>query len=185
MPAIQIRSGHVLEHDGRHWTVLSSTVLQPGKGGAFVQVEMRDVITGTKTNQRWRTQEQVERVRVDEHPCTFLYGDSDNLTLMDSQSYEQYVVPRALFGAGVAFVQDGMQVDIDFIDGKVVAGRLPASVAVAVLEAEPVVKGQTATSSYKSALVEGNVKVMVPPHITVGDKIVVNTADMTYVEKAK
>ena len=185
MNAIQIRAGHVLDHNGKPYTVLSSTILQPGKGGAFVQVEMRDVATGTKVNQRWRTQESVERVRVDEHTCTFLYQEGDDITVMDQETYEQYVVPRALFGDAGVFLTDNMEIAVDFIAGNAVSARMPTTVVVSVTEADPVVKGQTATSSYKAAQVSGNVKVMVPPHIGVGDTIVVNTVDMTYVEKAK
>ncbi|MBC6497874.1 MAG: elongation factor P [Alphaproteobacteria bacterium GM7ARS4] len=183
--AIQIRAGHVLEHQGKRYTVLSNTILQPGKGSAFVQVEMRDIATGTKVNQRWRTQESVERLHVEEHLCQFLYMEGTNITLMDKESYEQYSLSQEMLGKAQRFLQDGMEVAVDFIDGEAVSVRLPPTVTLTVREADPVIKGQTATSSYKSALLDNGVKTMVPPHISVGDGVVINTLDGSYVEKAK
>ena len=183
--ALNVRPGNVIEHDGKQWTVLKIQILQPGKGGAFVQVEMRDVKSGNKSNERFRTQETVEKLMVDEKDATFLFAEGDMMTLMDSESYEQFTVSKEMVGEPGRFLQDGMAISVDLIDGSPVAARLPQHVVMEVTEADPVVKGQTASSSYKPAIVENGIKVMVPPHIEAGTRIVVNTEDGSYVERAK
>ncbi len=180
-----IRPGHVIEHNGKRWTVLKINILQPGKGGAFVQVEMRDVKSGVKSNDRFRTQESVEKLMVEEKTCTFLYRDDTKLALMDTDSYEQFEVDAAMAGAAGVYLQDGMTVTVDLIEDSPVSLKLPPHVVMAVVEAEPVIKGQTASSSYKPAIVDNGERVMVPPHIEVGTRIVVHTEDGTYVERAK
>jgi elongation factor P len=180
-----IRPGHVIEHQGKQWSVLKINILQPGKGGAFVQVEMRDVKTGIKSNDRFRTQDSVEKLMVDEKECQFLYRDDTKLTLMDTETYEQFEVDADMAGAPGVYLQDGMNVNVDLIEGAPVALRLPPHVVMEVIEAEPVTKGQTASSSYKPAVVENGERVMVPPHIEVGTRIVIHTDEGTYVERAK
>ena len=180
-----IRPGYVIEHENRLWNVLKIQIVQPGKGGAFIQVEMRDVKTGTKTNGRWRTADTVEKAQVDEHECTYLFGDDTTLTFMDSETYEQIELPRELVGDPAQFLQDGMVVTVENIEGSPVSVTLPQSVTMEIVEADPVVKGQTASSSYKPAKLENGARVLVPPHITVGTRIVVSTADGSYVERAK
>ena len=180
-----VRAGHVLEHNGRQYTVLGIDILQPGKGGAFIQVEMRDLKSGNKTNVRWRTQESVERLHVDEKEATYLFAADDNLTLMDKETYEQFAVPRGLLGESARFLQDGMELTVDTVEGAPVAAHLPQNVTMRIAQADPVVKGQTASSSYKPAILENGVRVMVPPHIEAGTRVVVSTADGTYVERAK
>lgn len=180
-----IRPGNVIEYDGKQYSVLKIQLLQPGKGSAFVQVEMRDVKSGLKTNDRFRTSESVEKLQVTEQSCTMLYGDDDMLTLMDTESFEQFTVNREMAGDAVAFLTDNMDVTVDLIDGKPVSMRLPQTVTLAVTEADAVVKGQTASSSYKPAVLENGVKIMVPPHIEAGTRVVVSTNDSTYVERAK
>ncbi len=180
-----VRSGHVLEYNDRQYSVLGIEILQPGKGGAFIQVEMRDLKSGNKTNVRWRTQETVERLHVDEKEATYLFGDDQNVTLMDSETFEQFTVPRDMLGSAAPFLQDGMVLTIDTVEGAPVAAHLPQHVTMRVTEADPVVKGQTASSSYKPAILENGVRVMVPPHIEAGTRVVVSTADATYVERAK
>ena len=180
-----IRPGNVLDHNGRLWNVLKIQLIQPGKGGAFIAVEMRDVRTGTKTNERWRTADTVEKAQVDEHECTFLFGDADNLTFMDSETYEQISLSRDMVGEAAQFLQDGMVVSVENIEGTPVSVTLPQTVTMEIVEADPVVKGQTASSSYKPAKLENGARVMVPPHIGAGTRIVVNTADGTYMERAK
>ena len=180
-----IRPGHVIEHGGKQWSVLKINILQPGKGGAFVQVEMRDVKSGVKSNDRFRTQETVEKLMVDEKSCTYLYRDDTKLTLMDTETYEQFEVDAAMSGAPGVYLQDGMTVSVDLIEGKPVSLRLPPHAVMEVIEAEPVTKGQTASSSYKPAIVDNGERVMVPPHIEVGTRIVVHTEGGTYVERAK
>ena len=180
-----IRPGNVIEHADKQWTVLKTEMLLPGKGNAFIQVEMRDVNSGNKTNERFRTSETVEKLMVEEKDATYLYADGDQITFMDSESYEQFTVDRDGIGDSAAFLQDGMVVTAELIDGAIAGVRLPPHVTVEVIEADPVVKGQTASSSYKPSVVENDVRVMVPPHIEAGTRIVVNTEDASYVERAK
>jgi elongation factor P len=180
-----IRPGNILEHNGKQWAVLKIQIIQPGKGGAFIQVEMRDLRSGVKTNERWRTQDTVEKLQVDERDCTYLYGDDQSLTFMDAETFEQFAMARELVGDPAAFLQDGMQVIVELIEGTPVSVTLPDKVVMKVVEADPVVKGQTAASSYKPAVLENGVRTMVPPFVETGTRIVVNTADGSYVERAK
>lgn len=180
-----IRAGQVLEHDGNRWTVLKQQIITPGKGGAFIQVEMRNLKTGNKTNERWRTADTVERLQTEQKVYTYSYTDGDNLVLMDPESFEQAMIPSAILGEKVAFLQDNMEVEVDLVEGDPVAINLPVSVVLQIVEADPVTKGQTATSSYKPAKLENGLKCMVPPFIESGERIVVRTDDITYVERFK
>ena len=180
-----IRAGNVIEHDGKQWNVLKTELLLPGKGSAFVQVEMRDVKSGNKTNERFRTSESVEKLMVEEKSCTFLFENGDEFSFMDSETYEQFALSRDVIGDSAAFVRDGMEVTAELIDGAVAGVRLPPHVVVEVTEADPVIKGQTASSSYKPAIIDNGLRVMVPPHIEAGTRIVVSTQDASYVERAK
>ena len=180
-----LRPGHVIDHNGRQFTVIKYQLLQPGKGGAFIQVDMRDVRTGVKTNERWRTQDTVEKLNVEEKVCTMLFAEDDMVTLMDSETYEQFAVPKELAGEAAVFLNEGMQVTVDLVEGKPVAVHLPATVTLQIVEADAVVRGQTASSSYKPAVLENGVKIMVPPFIEKGTRVVVNTEDLSYVERAK
>ena len=144
-----IRAGQVIEHDGRRWTVLKQQIISPGKGGAFIQVDMRDLKTGNKTNERWRTADTVERLLTEQKEYTYSYTDGDNLVLMDPETFEQAMIPSAILGDGVAFLQDNMEVVVDLVEGDPVGMHLPPQVTLEIVEADPVVKGQTATSSYK------------------------------------
>ena len=183
--AITIRPGNVLEHEGKLWVVLKSQNIQPGKGAAVVQVEMRDIRSGTKKDERFRTQETVERARLDEHEMQYLFDEGDLLTFMDSESFEQVQISRELVGEPAQFLQEGMICTVTSHEETPLGVQLPATVTMEVVEAEPVVKGQTASSSYKPAVLENGTRVMVPPHIEVGTRIVVNTTDATYSERAK
>jgi elongation factor P len=180
-----IRAGQVLEHDGRRWTVLKQQIITPGKGGAFIQVEMRDLKTGNKTNERWRTADTVERLQTDNKDFTYSYTDGENLVLMDPETFEQTMVPVGILGDQAPFLQDNMTVEVDLVEGEPVGIHLPATVILEVVEADPVVKGQTATSSYKPAKLSNGVKTTVPPFIETGEKIVVKTEDGSYVERSK
>ncbi|MBL8629070.1 MAG: elongation factor P [Rhodospirillaceae bacterium] len=180
-----MRGGMVIEHQGKQWTVLKIQLLQPGKGGAFIQVEMRDVATGTKSQDRWRTADTVERLEVRELDCQYLFADGEAFTFMDKTTFDQFNVPAELLGEKSAFLQDNMDVTVNFIEGKAVAVNLPNQVTLTVTEADPVVKGQTASSSYKPAKLENGLKIMVPPFVESGTRIVVATEDITYVERAK
>ncbi|MGE3333304.1 MAG: elongation factor P [Rhodospirillaceae bacterium] len=183
--ANSIRGGMVIEHEGKQWSVIKHAIVQPGKGGAFIQVEMRDVASGTKSQARWRTADSVERLEVREIDCQFLYKEGDMYTFMDKSTYDQFSINGELLAERAAFLTDNMDVSVDFIEGKPVSVTLPKSVVLTVTEADPVVKGQTAASSYKPGLLENGLKVLIPPFIEAGTKIVVNTEDCSYVERAK
>jgi elongation factor P len=183
--AIDIKPGNVLENQGRLWIVLKRELVQPGKGGAFAQIEMRDLKTGTKTNERYRTQETVERVRLDEKEMQFLFMEGTQATFMDNESYEQVTVDREMIGDPADFLRDGMICTIMLYEGTPLSVELPQTVTMEVVEADPVVKGQTASSSYKPGKLENGRRVMLPPHIGAGTRIVVNTADGSYLERAK
>ena len=183
--AIDIKPGTVLEHQGKLWLVLKRELVQPGKGGAFAQVEMRDLRAGNKTVERFRTQEAVERVRLDEKEMQFLYFEGDLATFMDSESYEQIAVARNTIGEPADFLRDGMVCQVMLYEGQALSVELPQSVVMTVVEADPVVKGQTASSSYKPGKLENGRRVMLPPHIEAGTRIVVNTGDGSYIERAK
>lgn len=185
MQANLIRPGMILEHQGRQWSVLKIQLIQPGKGGAFIQVEMRDFRTGTKTNERWRTQDTVEKLMVEEKDCQYLFADGDHLTFMDVETYEQFTITRDAVGEPAAFLQDGMAVTVEFVEGTPVSVNLPGTVIMRVVEADAVVKGQTASSSYKPGILENGLRVMIPPFVEAGTRIVVNTSDCSYVERAK
>lgn len=180
-----IRKGHVLDHNGKLWVVIKSEIMIPGKGNAIVQIEMKDVRTGIKTNERYRTQELVERVQLQDHEMQYLFASDGDYTFMDQEGYEQYVVSADILGDQAVFLQDGMVCNVQTFEGKPLSVELPPSVVLEIVEADPVVKGQTASSSYKPALLSNGVRVMVPPFIEAGTRIVVNTADSTYVERAK
>ncbi len=180
-----IRAGQVIEHDGRRWTVLKQQIITPGKGGAFIQVEMRDLKSGSKTNERWRTADTVERLMTDNRDYTYCYTDGDNIVLMDPETFEQTHVPLGLLGDAAPFLQDNMTLDVDLVEGEPVGVHLPATVILLIEEADPVVKGQTATSSYKPARLSNGVKTLVPPFIEAGEKIVVRTEDGSYVERSR
>jgi elongation factor P len=180
-----VRIGNVVEHQNRLWVVTKTQAVKPGKGGAFNQVEMKDIRSGTKLNERFRADEQVERVRLEQRNATFLFADDDNLTFMDSESYEQIPIKRDMIGDQAAYLQDGMEVQIESYEEEPLSVQLPETAVFEIVEADAVVKGQTASSSYKPAVLENGVRVMVPPHVGAGTRIVVRPEDGTYVERAK
>lgn len=180
-----IRPGNVIEHQGKQWAVIKIQLIQPGKGNAFIAVDMRDIATGIKSNERWRTNDSVEKLMVEERKCTFLFAEGDNLTFMDAETFDQFSLPKDLLGVSAGFLQDGMAVTVDFIEGKPGTVALPPTVVMRVVEADAVVKGQSASTSFKPARLENGMRIMVPPHIEAGARVVVNTADGTYVERAK
>jgi elongation factor P len=183
--AIDIKPGNVLEHQNKLWLVLKRDLVQPGKGGSFAQVEMRDLRGGSKLSERFRTQETVERVRLDEKDMQFLYMEDGMATFMDNESYEQVSMPREVIGDPADFLADGMVCQVTLYEGIALSVELPQSVTLEVVEADPVVRGQTASSSYKPGKLENGRRVLIPPHIGAGTRIVVNTTDGSYVERAK
>lgn len=183
--ANSIRPGNVLEYNNRLWAVSKISHTQPGKGGAYIQVEMKDIKTGTKLNERFRSSEDIEKAHLDETEYQYLYTEGDDLVLMDLNSYEQVHVNKEIVGDPVAFLKDEMIITVVSYEGQPISAELPEEVKLKVIEADAVVKGQTATSSYKPAILENNVRVMVPQFISVGDLLIVKTADASYVERAK
>jgi elongation factor P len=180
-----LRSGNVIDHNGKLWVVLKSELMQPGKGASVAQIEMRDIRTGAKDNVRFRTQETVTRVRLEQDAYQFLYEDAEGYNFMNQQNFEQISVSGDVIGSPAVYLQEGMSVEIETFEGEPLSVRLPTQVTFEIIEAEPVVKGQTATTSYKPAILSCGAKVMVPPFIEAGTRIVVKTEDGTYVERAK
>jgi len=181
----QIRPGNVIEHKNRLWRAVKIQHVKPGKGGAFNQVELKDIRDGTKMNERFRSDEVVERVRLDQKEHQFLFAEGDMLTFMDNETYEQISIPEDFVGEPLPFLQESMNVMIESYEGEPISVELPEHVTCEIVEADAVVKGQTASSSYKPAILDNGVKVMVPPHIESGTRVVVNTSDASYVERAK
>jgi elongation factor P len=180
-----IRPGYIIEHQGRLWRAVRIMHTQPGKGGAYLQVELKDVRDGTKLNERFRSSETVERVQLDAHDYQFLFAEGEDYTFMDAETFEQITLKGELIGEPVVFLQEGTQVTVQSHEGEPLSVTLPDTVTMRIVEADPVVRGQTASSSYKPAKLENGVRVMVPPHVESGVRIVVNTADSSYVERAK
>jgi elongation factor P len=181
---VDIRPGNIIEYEGGIWRAVKIQHTQPGKGGAYMQVEMKNLIDGRKTNVRFRSAETVERVRLDTKDFQYLYHDGDMLVFMDKDTYEQINLPDDLIGEAAAFLQDGMEVTLELWDEKPISVELPDQVEATIVEADAVVKGQTASSSYKPALLDNGVRVMVPPHIESGTRIIVDVYERTYVGKA-
>ena len=180
-----LRKGHVVDYNGKLWSVIKSEIMIPGKGAAVIQVEMRDVRSNTKTNVRFRTQETVERVQLQEHQMQFLFATDDDYTFMDQENFEQLTIPKDVIGEPVVFLAEAMVCTVMTYEGAALSVELPPSVTLELIEADPVVKGQTASSSYKPAKLSNGVRILVPPFIESGTRVVVNTADGTYVERAR
>ena len=181
---VDIRPGNILEYEGGIWKVAKIQHTQPGKGGAYMQVEMKNLQDGRKTNVRFRSADTIERVRLDTKEFQFLYADGDDLVFMDNDTFEQIQLPGDLLGDARPFLQDGMQVNLELWDEKPISVELPAHIEATIIEADAVVKGQTASSSYKPAILDNGVRIMVPPHIGSGTRIIVDVYEQSYVGKA-
>ena len=181
----EIRPGNVIEHQGSLWMAVKTQAVKPGKGPAYAQVELKNLVNGTKLNERFRSSETVEKVRLEQKDYQFLYVQDDMLVFMDNVSYEQLEIPQEFVGDRAAFLQDGMTVTVESYEGKPLGVSLPDQVTLAVAEADPVVKGQTASASYKPAMLENGVRVMVPPFVVAGERIVVDTNESTYIRRAE
>lgn len=179
-----IRPGNVIEHKGGLWRAVKIAHTQPGKGGAYLQVELRNLRDSTKLNERFRASEDVERVRLDQKDFQFLFSSDEMYTFMDSETYEQIELNGDLLGDQAAYLQDGMAVSIESYEGEPIGISLPEHVTLEVSDTEPVVKGQTAAASYKPAVLENGLRTSVPPFVGSGDRIVVSTEDGSYVRRA-
>lgn len=180
----EIRPGYVIEHKGGLWSAVKVNAVKPGKGGAFAQVELKNLIDGTKLNERFRSADKVEKVRLDQRDHQFLYDTGDALVFMNLENYDQIELQREFVGDRAAFLQEGMKVVLELYEEKPIGISLPDHVTLEITETEPVVKGQTAASSYKPAILENGLKTMVPPFVSVGEKVVVSTAEAEYIRRA-
>ena len=180
----EIRPGNVIQHNGSLWAVAKLQHVKPGKGGAFAQVELKNLLNGSKLNERFRSSETVERVRLEQNDYQFLYEADAMLVFMNTDNYEQIEIQSDFIGERAAFLQDGMMVVVESHEGRPIGVHLPDQVTLEVSETEPVVKGQTAASSNKPAVLENGVRTMVPPFVSAGDKIVVDTNEVTYIKRA-
>ncbi len=187
MPKIngnEIRIGNVLDHDGGLWSAVKVDHVKPGKGGAFAQVELRNLRNGSKLNERFRSADKVVQVRLEQKDQQFLYERAGMLVFMDNETYEQIELPTEILGERRAYLQDGMTVKIEYHDEEALSASLPQKVTCKVVETEPVVKGQTAANSFKPAILDNGIKVMVPPFVGQDEDIIVNTETGEYAERA-
>lgn len=183
--ASSLRKGNVLEIDGKLYSVLTVSNFHPGKGTPTTSADLRRLSDGVKVSERWRTVEQVERVNVDEREYDFLYDDGEGFHFMEPQTFEQVTVPADIVGEGKVYLTEGLKVYLKVYEGVAVGIEYPQRITVEIAETEPVVKGQTASSSYKPATSTSGLRVMVPPHIGVGTRVVINTEDNSYQGRAQ
>jgi elongation factor P len=183
--ASSLRKGNIVDMDGKLYVILSAENIHPGKGTPVTQLDMRRISDGVKVSERYRTTEQVERAYVEDREFQYLYQDGDGFHFMNPETYDQIAVSKDIIGDQAAYLQENMPVTLSTHEGAVLAIELPQRATLEVVETEPTVKGQTASSSYKPALLSNGVRTMVPPHIAPGTRIVVMTADGSYVERAK
>ena len=183
--ASSLRKGNVVDIDSRLYVVLSAENIHPGKGTPVSQLDLRRISDGVKISERWRTTEQVERAFVDEREYNYLYQDGEGYHFMNPENYEQIVVPVEIVGDSAAYITEGMMLSVSTHEGVPISIELPARAAFEIVDTEPVTRGQTASSSYKPATLSNGVRTLVPPYLTTGTRIVVLTADGSYVERAK
>lgn len=187
MPKIngnEIRPGNVLEHNDGLWAAVKVDHVKPGKGGAFAQVELRNLRNGSKLNERFRSADKVERVRLEQKDMQFLFESDGMLSFMDTETFDQVELPADILGDRRPFLQDGMTIVVEFYDTEALNATLPQKVTCVIEETEPVVKGQTAANSFKPALLDNGVRITVPPFVAQGEAIIVNTETMEYSERA-
>lgn len=180
----EIRPGNIIEHNDGLWVAVKLEHVKPGKGGAFAQVEMKNLRTGSKLNERFRSADKIERVRLEQKDQQFLYETDGMLTFMDTETYEQIELPADLLGDRRPFLQDGMVAQIEYYESEALNVTLPQKVTCKVVETEPVVKGQTASKSFKPAVLDNGMRLMVPPFISSDEDIIVDTESMEYSERA-
>ena len=187
MPKIngnEIRPGNVLEHNDGLWVAVKVSHVKPGKGGAFAQVELKNLRNGSKLNERFRAADKVERVRLEQKEQQFLYESDGMLVFMDTETYEQTELPADILGDRRPFLQDGMTISIEYYEAEALSASLPQKVTCTIVETEPAVKGQTAANSFKPAVLDNGVRIMVPPFVGQDEQVVVNTETMEYSERA-
>lgn len=180
----EIRIGNIIQHQNSLWVAVKTDAVKPGKGPAYAQVELKNLLNGSKLNERFRASETVDRVRLEQQDHTYLFEEADMLVFMDGETYEQVHIAKEMIGERAAFLQDGMQVVVESHEGKAISVQLPQHTTQKIVETEPTVKGQTASSSYKPAIIDNGLRVMVPPYISVGERIIVNTETVEFVKRA-
>lgn len=180
----EIRPGYVLEHDGGLWVAVKTDHVKPGKGGAFAQVELKNLRNGTKLNERFRSVDKVDQVELERKDQQFLFESDGMLTFMDNETFDQMTLSSDLLGDRRPFLQDGMTVTIEYFGDEALNVRLPVKVTCKIVETDPVVKGQTAANSFKPAILDNGLRIMVPPFVGTEDAIIVNTETMEYSERA-
>ena len=181
----EIKPGMILDHDNDQWEVIKTQHVKPGKGGAFNQVELKSLIKDTKRNERFRSSDNVEKVILDEKDYNFLFEDENSCHFIDNKTFEQISINKEKIGAKSKLLKENIQVKINFFEDNPINLELPISISYKILNTDVAIKRQTASSSFKPATIQNNVKVMVPPFIESGDKIVVRTIDSEYVERVK
>ena len=180
----EIRPGNIIEHNDGLWVAVKASHVKPGKGGAFAQVELKNLRTGSKLNERFRSADKVERVRLEQKDQQFLYESDGMLVFMDAETFEQIELPADLLGERRPFLQDGMTIQIEYYEAEALSCQLPEKVTCTIEDTEPVVKGQTAANSFKPATLDNGVRIMVPPFVGSGEAVIVNTETVEYVERA-
>lgn len=181
----EVRPGTLIRHQGGLWMTTKTQIVRAGRGSAYNQVELKNILTGTKLNERFRSDEGVEEVYLEKKDFQFLYSSGDMLTFMDTDSYDQIEIAADFVGEQAQFLQEGMKVLVQTYEGRPIGIRLPQQVTLEVVQADPVLKGGTAAPSYKGAVLENGLKVQVPPFINAGTKIIVSTEDGSYVRRAE
>ena len=181
----EIKPGMIIEHKDDLWSVLKAQHVKPGKGGAFNQVELKSVKKGTKLNERFRSSDSVERAILDDRKFNFLYEDENSCHFMDQTNFEQIQISKSLLGEKSKLLKENMQVDVQFYEETALSVELPTTIELLIETTDAVIKGQTASSSYKPAVLENGINIMVPPFINSGDKIVLDTRTLEYVKKIK
>ena len=179
----EIRKGNVIEHKNSLWVAVKTAHVKPGKGGAFAQVELKNIRNNSKLNERFRSADKVERVRLEQREHQFLYESGDDLFFMNNENFEQIEVKKELIGESANFLVEGMNVQVEFFENEILNASLPERIACIVKETEPTIKGQTAANSSKPAILENGVRIMVPQFVSEGEKILVSTETFEYLER--
>lgn len=180
----EIKPGNIIKHQDTLWVAVKCNAVKPGKGGAFNQVELKNLLDGRKLNERFRSAETVEKIRLDQKKHSFLYPEDDMLVFMNLETYEQIYLRKDFVGDRAAYLSDGMEIDVEFYEERAINISIPDQVTLEVADTEPVVKGQTAANSFKPATLSNGVRTNVPPFVGVGERLVINTEDGSYVKRA-
>ena len=181
--AIEIKPGMIIEHKNDYWNVLKTQHVKPGKGGAFNQVELKSIIKGTKLNERFRSSETVEKAEVDEKKFSFLYIDGEGCHFMDNTNFEQVEISKSIIGEKYKLLKENLEVTVSFMQEEPISIELPNNIECTIESTDAAIKNQTASSSYKPALLDCGIKIDVPPFIESGEKIIVDTRTLEYVKR--